>query len=436
MNKIKIETLLLILSIGIATSACSDSETPLDSPPISSEDDMGGISDMTVSSNASPGEDMDIRDMQPSRDQSLGEDLSEAHDMSAPGEDASMEDMRVDADMPSQVCAPLEPAACATDADCQSSQECFRGACLETCGAPLSDWQDAMPSTLAPIANVCTSTAIVGVHGDAGCEGRGRIFSVTTSLQGDEIVYTVREGALEVGPANIVGTARTPNGQDHFVGYNAAPNPAGTRFAFSYTRSDVSGEVLIMDTSGVVTRVEAAGNYDLDWLDEDRLLVNGLSAGTMQIQGQGLYLIDLSSNPPKTTRLTIGPGSASGAVAHLSGRDEVLVGGSQGLDGSVYLVDTASLLAASEGEPIDLATSNFTSWSTASDFEWIAESYLAGYDEMYTEYQWRALDEDTLAAAETFVDTGVFFEVVTIPGSPRFLLWHGDGYVIVEASTP
>ena len=428
---------LILLSLGLVATACSDPETPDEMQPPSSTPDMSEVADMSASPNSGAGDgDMStLADMKVHVDQG-DEDLSELVDMESPDEDASMGDMGGEVDMPTSDCVPLEPTQCASDADCSTAQACVRGACIETCGAALADWDAAMPSSLTPIANVCTSPSIVGVRGDADCAERSRIFSLTTSLQSGEVVYELREGALEVGPTTLVGTARTPNGQDHFIGYNAAPNPAGTRFAFGYTRSDVSGEVLVIDASGGVTRVDATGNYDLDWLDDDRLLVNGLSAGTTQIQGQGLYLIDLTESTPRTTRLTIGPGSSSGAVAHLSGRDEVLVGGSDGLDGSVYLVDTASLLAASAGEPLDLATSGFTSFRTASDFEWIAERFLAGYDETYTGFQWIALDGNMLGAPETFVDTSVFFEVVTIPNSRRFLLWHSEGYVIVEAANP
>lgn len=413
-------------------AACGREEAPEDmsSPPttedMSGAGEMGTLPDLGMVDMETSPEDMFLSDANQDDDA----DMPRAIDQGGEG----VVDMAAEEDMAAPSCTPLEPVVCQQQADCQASEQCIRGVCIETCGANLDVWDAAMPASLVPVVNVCASSSIMGVRGDADCRQRARVFSLTTSRQGSKIIYEVREGAIEEGPQNLMGTAETENGDDHFISFNAAPNPAGTRFAFGYTRSDVSGEVLVMSTDGSTMRIAAAGNYDLDWIDNDRLLVNGLSAGAAQVEGQGIYLIDLSGGQPETRRLTIGPGSASGAVANLRSRDEVLVGGSNGLDGVVYLVGTSELLAMSQSAPIDLATSSFTSFDTASDFEWIAESHLAGYDESYTKFQWVRLGADDLDEPEDFVDTGVFFEIVTIPGSPRFLLWHSDGYLMVEAS--
>ncbi len=329
-------------------------------------------------------------------------------------------------------CIPLQPIACTESSECSGGQTCLRGSCVDLCDASLDGWNAAMPEGLVPVRNVCAVTGVMAVGGDPMCVGRARAFAVTSKANGDQVTHEVRAGALEDGPTDLLTTADVdPNGQTHFLGLNAAASPSGERVAWGYTLSSVAGEVLVADGDGTISRWPSTGNYDVDWQSEDILFVNGLSLGESREIAQGLYGLNLATEPATTARLTTGPGSSSGAVSWAPRLGEVLVGGSEGLDGTVYAVPRDRL---SFDAPIDLATSDLTSFTTASDFELLAGRWLAGYDSTYTSYEYRELADDVLLEPQPFIDTDVFFENVPIRGTDRFLLVHANGYLIVEVT--
>ncbi|MEZ4256648.1 MAG: hypothetical protein R3A78_13220 [Polyangiales bacterium] len=221
-----------------------------------------------------------------------------------------------------------------------------------------------------------------------------------------------------------------------FMGGYVEPNPSGTKVAFGYTRqSDFGGEVLVLDVEGrAVTRVESMGNYDVAWVDDTRLLVNALSAGTPS-GSQGLYAVDLGGAQPTFAKVVSDLGDASGAVNMLEGESALLVGAyGAAFPGDGNLVFRFDLGLLGGGTPVAaFANGNVPRASAPSDFEVLGDRLVA-LDWNTGEFVGRELTTSASAvdvgAPSAFAKVPVG-DVAPLPGG-RGLLFHAGGALLIK----
>ncbi|WP_428267298.1 hypothetical protein [Haliangium sp.] len=346
-------------------------------------------------------------------------------------------------------CQVFTPAVCSTDTPCTGAdQACVAGACVATCGQDVSGFEAALGAGLAVLANVCVSPALQAAHaGESdGCEALS-VYDLGNEVNGDgDLVFTLRRFSLVPGVAAPTPAAVGTHVVDLGAGITAfagsylvlPPGPGGGGAAlFGYTESGAGfpGEVIRMDTSdGSSAALTADGNFDVDWIDDDRYLINGAAADDVAA-GQGLYLVDLSGATPAVAHVVTGLGDFSGGVAVDHERGLVFAGGYFLASGDkVYALPLADIEAAAGATPIDAdATAAVQRFAIPSSFTRVGDR-LVSFDFASMEHQVRALSvagDGTISVDDPVRLAAQPFSGVTPVGADRALLHHGAGSLLV-----
>lgn len=364
--------------------------------------------------------------------------------------DASTVDAMTSVDAGVQ-CPSQETTACSDTSPCADADEdCVAGVCVATCGQDISGLAAALGDDITVLGNLCVTPALDGVHlGETdGCEVI-TAYSLTSETDSNgDLGFTLTRFTLEANmpmPAESpVGsvTVDIPDGVSAFAGsYLAiAPGPAGNDTAlFGYTTSAAgfAGEVVALDTGdGTSDALSANGNFDVDWIDDSRYLINGQAADSAE-DGQGLYVVDVSGAAPSATHVVTGLGDFSGSVAVDRERGLVFAGGvfSDGFVNRVFVIPLTEIEAAvSSGTPLDASgTTAIERFEIPSSFEIVADSFIS-FDFGTSEFHARSFtiggdDSVTVGSPALFVQSP--FNGVTAIGSDRALLHHSGGSLLI-----
>ncbi len=373
-------------------------------------------------------------------------------EVTPPPVDAPMAtDAAVDAGV---VCPSYEPVSCAADTPCTAvGQDCVADVCVATCGQDVSGLADALGEQVKVIANICATPNLlsvdVNISDSDSCE-TVTVYNLSTETDADSNRifsldrYTLDPSVVmpEVQPVGSA-TVNITGGVQSFAGGYLAIAPATTNDGtalFGYTTADdgFPGEVIAMNTAdGTYGSMSANGNFDAVWIDDERYLLNGTSAGAVD-EGLGVYHVDVSGNEPVIQRVVSGFGDFSGAVAIDHGRGLVFVGGFYSSDGDrVYVIPLADIDAAlADGAPIDAAaTAGIQSLTTPSSFSLLGDRFI-NFAFGAGEYRAQPFtvgsdDQVSLGAAELMASQAAFSGVTPI-GIDRALIHHDNGVLLVS----
>lgn len=111
---------------------------------------------------------------------------------------------------------------------------------------------------------------------DEGDDNTPALMVEAHALDNNSPVESLRIAALDNEPELV------------FPGGYVAVSPGGA-IAVGFSRPDFSGAIAGLEADGRPLRIEAPGNFDAAWLDDQTLLVNGAGLGS-EHAGQGLYV--------------------------------------------------------------------------------------------------------------------------------------------------
>ena len=220
---------------------------------------------------------------------------------------------------------------------CGADEAAVRGVCVATCGADTSGWDAALDESLTVVATFCSDADRFGTApGDPTEVFTLRSEPVTEGTRIELARFIAFGSDAPTVLGNIV--VERPS-SELFLGGYLEPNGDASRIALGYTAlgATVPGEVFsVASMDGTQAAVGADGNFDVAWLSEDTLLVNGLGAEGAGSSGQGLYAVTFSDTGIRAVRVGIGLGDFSGGV--IVGPDYVLAGGNFGGENRAYVV--------------------------------------------------------------------------------------------------
>jgi len=201
---------------------------------------------------------------------------------------------------------------------CGADEVELRGACVPTCGADASTWNDELRASLSVVGGHCTDADALGtrVSGDAAT-----VYELSTSATPGGTLLEIREWDWSAGRAAppvsrsypVTHDAESPVAPSGFV----VLSPDGNRLAVGYTLQDAAftfpGEIVVFDLSTDGTFPTAlAGNFDASWFSDDALLVNALDSGRA---GQAIYALSFGALGVTTDAVITDFGDYSGGVA-------------------------------------------------------------------------------------------------------------------------
>lgn len=325
----------------------------------------------------------------------------------------------------------------ATDCGCASEEACVRGVCVASCGADGSALEAGIGDELTPVAAICRSSVARTTRG-------GEVYDVTTETSGTVTTFVLSRFAIDAAgsapvPTEVVRTTEDSGSADVmiFAGGYVALSPDGSRSSFGYTTSmDFAGAVLV-GAAGDVTSIDAPGNFDAAFLDDDTLLVNGLGV-LDQDAGEGVYAADVGATPPTATHVLSEMGAYSGTVAVTA--DYVVAGASdESFATHVWAVPRADVASAIDaGAPIDVTTDATEVLDPAgaplpSAFRVIGDRLVTlPFGGPITSYR-ASWDGTALTLSDPIVlaTDGTFTDVLAAPDD-RLLLVHPSGLLLVE----
>lgn len=332
------------------------------------------------------------------------------------------------------------PESCDT-AGCGTGEVCLRSVCIATCGADASGWDAALAADLAPVASFCRSASAFGTR-ISGSETD--VFDMTTAVSSGGTSFTLSRWIADPTTSpipSVVGMASAlhPSDVSLFAGGYVAASPSGASVAFGYTLGDASfsGEVFeIVTAGGASLSIDATGNFDATWLDDDVVLVNGVGLEGATGTGQALYAADLSG--ALFRQVVTGLGSASGSVEIVG--DSVLVGGfDDSFVGHVYVVARADIETAVGGGATVVVDSSdellYDGSPLPSAFERVGDLFVTSrYDVAFSleALQAHPIEAGPTLGAPTDLTTGAIFTAAYEAADDRMLLRFAEGLLLVE----
>lgn len=327
-------------------------------------------------------------------------------------------------------------------------QACVAGACVASCGADPATLEAALGAGLVVLSNHCgDTTALVAL---AGLPNEGAL-ALSAADEAGKARFALHRRSFDGQPPALLSTVDVDGSLaafEVFPGGYLETDPTFTRAAWGYSTmgADFPGSVVVGDlVPGDPAALDAPGNYAVAFLDEDRLLVNGLGAAGVEL-GQGLYLVELGPGGPSATLVATNLGTASGDVA-VHG-DLVLAGGFAGFgttwpDGSegnrVYGLSVEALLAAASTDtPVDVFAAA-PSVDIPGDFAFTPDGHVLAktYDESYQIAGFQLIpltvtEDGATAGPATALTVGPQFRLATpLPGTDRWALVHDAGTLVV-----
>lgn len=323
---------------------------------------------------------------------------------------------------------------------CTGDLECFRGVCIDPCGADISGWDAALEAGITPVENVCrpaTARAIVGDADPVVYELSQRTEDGVTFLE------LARWPLADAAAAESVASVRVEEPTDGAPWGDATPF-AGSYLALSATHALIGytvfnegaapGEVFIVElATGSAVAVNAPGNSDAAWIGED-LVINGLALGDVD-NGQGLYFYNVAES--RVVHVGTGLRDLSGGLIVTS--DYVVAGGSSGEPAfePITLVAARSALdtAITSGSPVDFgAVGTAPSLDIGPSAFFAPSADLIGTAEFFgagTRIWTRTYSADTLTLTDERVisNDSMLFSTVYVT-SDRILVGHGSGVLI------
>jgi len=231
---------------------------------------------------------------------------------------------------------------------CTSDEICVAGVCVAGCGADGAALTASLGAGLTPVQNVCRAVSAVEVRGS-------ELWDLTTTVSGNVTSFSVSRYTLDSTSPTLFAESSYDTGLDTTMlfpsGYLAIdPSRAVAAYGFT-TNVDFYG-ALFLANGTTAPQLDAVGNFDAAFLDDDVLLINGLGSIATS-EGQGVYAVDTRPSTPTGVHVLTNMGSFSGSVEATA--DYVLAGGvDDAFAGHVYVVPRASVVMALTGTPIDV----------------------------------------------------------------------------------
>lgn len=334
-------------------------------------------------------------------------------------------------------------------AACSGERVCVRGACIATCGLDASGIETALAPGLAPIGHACRAVSGPIDLVAATDPARPRVYEVNAHTSGTVTVFRLVRWTFEETPMpEPIGAAMYDAGSTGamaFIGGYLAVSPDERRALFGYTTSTAGflGGVFDAEIGRMTVEYQAAGNFDAEWVDGNRWLVNGLAFDGLD-NGQGLYLRNEAAGTSRHRVTRMGTNSGSVAVVD----DLVIAGGFTGFgstwpDGSeggrLFVFDRAAVIG--DGPPIPAWDEARARLEGPSVFELLSGMRLAyvTYDPMT--YGVTGIEARRLTAmGRTFalgaaqpIASGPTFTAIAAGDAGTFALVHAGGVLLVRS---
>lgn len=319
--------------------------------------------------------------------------------------------------------------------ECADGEACIDDECVDACGADPAMFASSIGAGLSVVASFCRpGAAAFATDGTDVFDVMAATDMLTTgfSLFRWPLDPTGAPDATLVGAPSYVAPSADVLA---FAGGYLDVGAGGALYGYTTTDAAMTGEVFVVALAGgAIQRASAPGNFDAEWIDATRFVVNGQGFGAET--GQGLYVATVG-DPIAGEQVATGPGIYSGSVAV---RPEfVLAGGADDTFAPlVYAISRTAFDAAIGGAPIDIEADGSMVVDpdrplSASTFTFAGDRLvLLPYSGPLTSYavSWDGTDL-TLSDARV-VAMGPTFNGVLDAGGGRLLLTHPGGALLVE----